>query len=446
MARLIDPKVEARAVFTILDSHDSEVKMQLLALTSEDHFGYEPTREIYKTIRKGLDKSTKHRGNGGFRIPSSRALRDTPGLSEEARNILKEKRTPLNSKSDMEELYESLEFFRKIRSLHGTTKNLLGTLSKDPHSIDLGSVRSQVIQTVEDLQDPNEKRALINIHSDEGKELYKRVFKKKRLLASGFHNFDTKAGGHQRGDLVLLGANTGGGKSIMAMQLGISKYRKYNLNVAIATLELTEEQYLARVMSNISGIDHDHYRQIDLMTRKEKKLSDEKWSEFRHHGRRNRCNFEIIHPGAVSATDLLLMLKPHKFDVIIVDNVNDLEHESGGDSDWARLGYSAKLLKDGANDQKAIVYGCIHVTEDNRVAYSKMMKEKADNVWLWVYGDDEKASGTVKVNQIKARHFEAFSFFLTPEFKTQQFLDSAGPPVISDGEDKQLLDAMKEVP
>lgn len=440
MARLIEPKLEIRAIFTILDARQEKYRLRLLSLCKEEHFGYEPVSEILRHVKKSAGKH----GKGGFQLPSSKALKHSPGLSDAAKNILSDKKSPLQSTSDIDKLYEDLEFYRKLRSVYNNNKEILKDLAKDPASIEMSKVKEKVENLVSELQDPGESRKIVTIGSAEADEVYKNIFKKRNLYATGFKNFDSIAGGYQRGDMVMLAGSTGGGKSILAMNMAMNFYRKYEEDVAIISLELTEEQYLARMMSYDTGIDYGKFRKNEL-SYDERKKADKAWHKFKKFGRKNHCRFEIIHPGPITATDLFLLLKPRKPRLVIIDNVVDLEH-IGAEADWAKLGRTAVVVKDRSQDLGCLTLCCTHVTEDNRIAYSKILKEKADGVWMWTYGEEEKTAGQVKINQLKARHFEPFSFYLTPEFKTQCFLDSAGPPALKEGEDKELERAMKEIP
>lgn len=441
MARTVDPKAEMTAIFSVLDGKHDSLRLQFLAKLKETHFGYGPTDEIFQAIQKNLRK--QH--GASLTIPTSRALRHSPGLSDEAKNILKSPKKPLNSKDDLEQLYEALELRRKLRSVHGGVQELLKDLSKETDKIKITEVEKKIISLHDEFIDPNRSNEIVDLDSDEGEQLFESIWEQEDLITTGFKNFDSKAGGYTKGDMVMLAANSGGGKSVMAQTIDLHCYKNQHLRTALVTIELTKKQALMRILSNETGIDHDKIRQRTC-SKSEKKTLKKAYKKLKRHGRKHGGCFKIFHPeGGVTATELLLMLKPYNLDVIFIDNINDLEHVDG-DSDWARLGNSAKVIKAGAIALNALIYCCTHVTEDNRIAYSKMLKEKADGIWMWTFGDDEKASNTVQVHQPKARHFEAFSFFLTPEFRTQCFLDSAGPPEMGDKEDKELMKAMSEVP
>ena len=60
-------------------------------------------------------------------------------------------------------------------------------------------------------------------------------------------------GGFRKPNVVALGCGTQGGKSIISMNLGYSAYQQ-GLNVAYVTIEMSEEEFLARLHSRISEI------------------------------------------------------------------------------------------------------------------------------------------------------------------------------------------------
>jgi len=85
-------------------------------------------------------------------------------------------------------------------------------------------------------------------------ERYSTSFTEEEVIPSGITNLDEKmGGGFRKPNLIALGSGTQGGKSIVSMNFGYNSYR-LNLNVAYITLEMSEEELLARLHSRISAI------------------------------------------------------------------------------------------------------------------------------------------------------------------------------------------------
>lgn len=98
----------------------------------------------------------------------------------------------------------------------------------------------------------------------------KRVVDKLNYLASnpgelmgvptGFAMLDRILGGFQKSDLIVLAARPGMGKSALAFTMAHSAAKRHNKRVAIFSLEMSDEQFVQRLLSQSSGIDSHQLR------------------------------------------------------------------------------------------------------------------------------------------------------------------------------------------
>lgn len=98
----------------------------------------------------------------------------------------------------------------------------------------------------------------------------KRVVDKINYLASnpgelmgvptGFAMLDRILGGFQKSDLIVLAARPGIGKSALAFTMAHSAAKRHNKRVAIFSLEMSDEQFVQRLLSQSSGIDSHRLR------------------------------------------------------------------------------------------------------------------------------------------------------------------------------------------
>ena len=98
----------------------------------------------------------------------------------------------------------------------------------------------------------------------------KRVVDKINYLASnpgelmgvptGFQMLDRILGGFQKSDLIVLAARPGMGKSALAFTMAHSAAKRHNKRVAIFSLEMSDEQFVQRLLSQSSGIDSHQLR------------------------------------------------------------------------------------------------------------------------------------------------------------------------------------------
>jgi hypothetical protein len=65
--------------------------------------------------------------------------------------------------------------------------------------------------------------------------------------------------------------------------------------------------------------------------------------------------------------------------------------------------------------------------ETNKLKYSKAIQANANIVWTWEYGDREKESGIIEVEQRKSRNSKTFPFYLETDYSTMTFKNYSGP-------------------
>lgn len=74
-------------------------------------------------------------------------------------------------------------------------------------------------------------------------------------VPTGFAMLDRILGGFQKSDLIVLAARPGIGKSALAFTMAHSAAKRHGKRVAIFSLEMSDEQFVQRLLSQTSGID-----------------------------------------------------------------------------------------------------------------------------------------------------------------------------------------------
>ena len=102
------------------------------------------------------------------------------------------------------------------------------------------------------------------------RDVTKRVIDKINFLASnpgglmgvptGFGLLDRILGGFQKSDLIVLAARPSMGKSALAFTIAEKAARVYGKSVAVFSLEMSDEQFIQRLLSMRSGIDSHRLR------------------------------------------------------------------------------------------------------------------------------------------------------------------------------------------
>lgn len=427
--KIFDVDLELRAIVSVLDGPES-VRQGLVARLGPEHFSYAPCQEIWKSIGRIIDR----RKHVGFElpVPSSRSMRDAPGLSEEAKVLLAKGRKPLQTKQDVVEIYEAIDFYRKARTVNKACKEVVRTMSSTPDRISMDSVRELLGRAADGLQNYDTSRSITKLIGTEGRRLAKSALEDEPIVPTGFVGYDEKAGGMNWGDLVIAAAPSGGGKSTFLLTLAVQLYYQKH-SVVVATFELSKRLYMKRLLCHLSGISFNKIRRNQI-TKEERKLIQQKFDEFMKFGEDNNCHFDIMEPGPLSANELGMTVKPYGFNIVVADHLNHLRHTEG-DKEANQLGYTARHMKNQAEANHQIWITATQLSDETqKIRYTNMLKEEADTAWSWVPDDN----GFCEVSHIKHRHHEPFKWNLEADFPRMIFRDSAGQPVMSVESDGEL--------
>jgi KaiC/GvpD/RAD55 family RecA-like ATPase len=249
-------------------------------------------------------------------------------------------------------------------------------------------------------------------------------------IMTGFSKFDEATGGFARKDLVLIAANTGGGKSIMAEQLAINAYirTKQYRNVCLVSFEMDIEELYARLISNLTKLSFENIYLRKWTYNKKEDLRDRcraAWSAFNESGEIEGNKFTIYCPTIdVTPNQIGALLRPAGYDLIIIDYVGLVGTEREAQL-WESLGETTRQFKGVARRNDAVVVIMAQMDEETKkVKYSKAMRHHSSYVWKWEYGEDEEESHQILVNQEKTRHCKQFPFALIANFDTMSFADA----------------------
>ena len=89
-------------------------------------------------------------------------------------------------------------------------------------------------------------------------------------LRTGFKTWDENFTGLDKGNLIILGAGTGEGKSTMALQIAYSVAQ--NENVLFFSLEMSEKQLLLKIISSLTNIEAKRLQLGQITEAEEKKV------------------------------------------------------------------------------------------------------------------------------------------------------------------------------
>lgn len=440
--RLRHPHAELRALTTLLDG-TVEVSGPLLGLLREAHFGYQPTHEIYIALRRHMAKQARKEA----RLPSARAFRYTPGLSDEARELLAKPPKPIRHTADIDALYQSLEFHRQLRVLHGFMMHASKKLSGDAKRMDLIAIREQMVHAAETMVLRDEEEIFTHLPSKAARVVVEEALRAVELIKSPFKGFNDNAGGFAFGDLHVLASHRSGGKSAMGNCLCDFFCQELHLPSAYVQLEMSRGTQVRRLLAKRAQVKHSTLRDRE----KRKRLTAEERARLQvayrelYRGAPDKRAYDIITPGNCSALQLELLLRPYEYKAVVVDQLTMMDLNDG-DNEAARLSNTAKALKQMARRLHAAVFLLVQLdmTED-KIRYSRGIEEHADLVWMWRWSKDEIEAGVTEVTQMKTRHFEAFPFTLKPVLDYMTFEDASNEDQLQVADQQELKQSMGDL-
>ncbi|QJT70865.1 DNA helicase [Vibrio phage vB_VcorM_GR7B] len=412
---LSDKTAEMRALMTICNG-DKKLQSRLLGSVDPTFFHDETTHEALSRVLSVV----RNKGN----IPTIEDLCSDPTLSEDTREeLLDAKKKPIKNLESLDSCVSSLVQFRRARLLFENAQTTIDTMQEDKVDVDalldsnadyVSKARSTMAVTKDILR--------IGKGSNANKVVKKLLDNKKPdVVPTGFNAFDDINGGLFPGSLFIVAATSGGGKSTMAGQLAVNFTRRGH-STCMVPLEMTEEEMMARVIANVSGIDVRKFL-LGKLSKGEKKKADKCFKKYEKEIARVDAGYDIFEPEEdMSAEEILMMLKPYGHKVIIIDYISLLKGVDGDDS-WQQLGKVARFCKIWAKNNNAIVILLAQLSDEGSIRYSRAIVEHANNAWFWTMTDEDKEKGIAEIRQAKARNHSPHPFPLQVEFASMRFMD-----------------------
>jgi replicative DNA helicase len=237
-------------------------------------------------------------------------------------------------------------------------------------------------------------------------------------VPTGFRDFDEAAGGLPRGGVTTLAANSGGGKSVMGQQLAINAVNR-GYNAAIVTLEMNAEQTTNRLMANIARTNHDafHLAKTNVMQKKHAREAMDTWNAKNDAAGKR---LQIYCTPDTTMSSIALQLRPFEYDIIIIDYINLLcRDDTDANNEAQALAEISRQAKVQAGQTNTAWVIIAQLNDQGAVKYSKAIKENSDYMWAWTYGDAERESHIIDIEQQKSRNSKGFKFCLKEKFEWQ---------------------------
>lgn len=413
--RKANPMVEMRVLASICNTNYPDRKFKYFGAVNEEHFGTQGTREIFTRIRTIVE--------GGGQIPTLPTLAEDLRLSSDARVMLSTTGAQkFASEPDYAAGVRILTAYYKNRRLLHLHQILTETLRNDNAPQDFSAVEKIMEETMFHLRaDVNEEHILDgSANSEEMLKLARNALtyaEVGRRFKTGWGRFDELIGGLEPGNVMLLTANSGGGKSIAAMSLLANMYREFSQTVTYISLEMDEREMMERLVANATMTDISLIRQGKLSPVEREAIFQKYKTEF-HEASHGRYSF-YAPKGDYTIEQLFSQIQGKPTDVIILDYLGLVKPGGYGKntSEEYQLRQMTRLAKRYAEKMKCAVVLLAQLNDEGQIMYSKGIGHHV-HYWLkWMCKDEDFERGYAIVEMGKSRNSRKEDLYMTTEFK-----------------------------
>jgi replicative DNA helicase len=286
------------------------------------------------------------------------------------------------------------------------TKESLGKLSAG--SIDVSKAISEMQKTIQGIKDLNQTKTFERRTLKEAVPIFREEYNAKMEnpdfdagIKTGYSFLDFVTDGLRPGELVLVGAESGGGKSMFLMNIAVQMWLQGNTvdpnissylpgnNILYFSLEMPFKPTLNRVLSRLSGCPSKLIRNAKLNETDVNKVKDTLRFINKYPNQ-----FEIVDiPRGATMETLELIYEDAKLyydpKIIVIDYLSLLEYEGGASmEDWLKLEKISEKMHEFARVHGLIVLSAVQL---NRNKGPK--KEEEDRVGLHRIG---RSAGIIK--------------------------------------------------
>jgi replicative DNA helicase len=216
-------------------------------------------------------------------------------------------------------------------------------------------------------------------------------------IPSGYPDLDKLTGGLQKGDLIIIAARPGVGKTSLMNNIGYHAAFKHRQRVAIFTLEMSNEQLVQRFVASETAIDSQRLRVGDLR--------DDEWGSLTKVCMQ-MADLYIFLDDTPSLSPLDLRVKSRRIyqeyglDLIIVDYLQLMQGENNSRSDnrVQEISYISRALKGIARELKVpLIAGSqlsrtVEQRSDKRPMLSDLREsgsiEQDSDIVMFIYRDE----------------------------------------------------------
>jgi len=405
-------RTEVQVLGSICNSDHEDRRYKYLGLVKPEHFGgirLEIFNRLITMMREGQA------------IPSFESLAEDQRLSQSARQIIGQARNVrYRNEADFTQGVKTLTAHYKARRLLALHKHIGEGLETENAAEHFDNIENAIEETLFQLRTDGagEKITVGKAGLSDMKNTVKRVLTyttQKRRFCTGWGEFDNNTGGLEPGNVLLMTANTGGGKTAAALTMLANMYRGHNLNIKYISLEMSEDKLTERFISTVTGIEYERVRKRTLSIDERKRV----YNEYKRFEDLSTGSLSIYAPeNDYTIEQLLSQVQSARTDVIILDYLGLVKPGAAGKgaTEEYQLRQMTRYIKRAAERMKCAIIVLHQLNDEGQIMYSRGIGHHV-HYWLkWFCRDEDLERGIVLVENGKARNAKRQDYFLKIDF------------------------------
>ncbi|OYD27113.1 replicative DNA helicase [Mycoplasma testudineum] len=217
-------------------------------------------------------------------------------------------------------------------------------------------------------------------------------------IPSGFDDLDEITLGWQNGQLIILAARPGMGKTALAINFAVNAAEQFNKNVLFFSLEMDSSQLVERIIASDSKVNTLQLRKASNLTKEKKTAIQASVSKFSNWN----INFSSKHDSELYSiiNQIKRANSKKKLDLVIIDYLQliHIKKKSGGDNRQVEVSKISNQLKALARELEIPIISLAQLSRqveqrpDKRPLLSDLREsgsiEQDADIVLFMYRDD----------------------------------------------------------
>ncbi len=292
-----------------------------------------------------------------------------------------------------------------------------------------------------------------------------------RGILTGYGFFDYVLNGLRPAEMLLIGAESGGGKSMLLMNMAIQMWMQNNkidytshfgqgYNVVYFSLEMPFDDCLERILARNAMVPQKSLRDASLGEEElaRMKVSTNFIEKYPYH-------FEIVdipRGATVEALEIIYNEIKTRYtpDIVVVDYLGLMDYDGPEQDDWLKLGKIAEKLHEFGRVHNVVTLSAVQLTDIkrngkgkdsgmqvgmHRVGRSSLILHNANFAIQIEKRDNEDQYPDMNLHLIKSRRTELVKGVLNKNFSCCALLDNISGPTNHNSNPEDISDRLANV-